>query len=89
MHVALAAAGELDDATQALATELTKLANLQGALASRQVIGRAEGVLMEREHITAHAAFDLLREASQHLNTKLREVAQQVVDTGEVPRPPW
>jgi hypothetical protein len=86
--VALAAAGELDNVTQALATEVEKLANLQGALASRQVIGRAEGILMERQRITAEQAFDLLREASQHLNTKLRDVARHVVETGEVPGSP-
>lgn len=86
--VALAAAGELEDATQALAVEVEKLENLHGALASRQVIGRAEGILMQRELITAEQAFDLLRRASQNLNTKLREVAQYVVDTGDVPHPP-
>ena len=60
----------------------------RAALASRQVIGRAEGILMHRERITCDQAFDLLREASQHLNTKLREVAQYVVDTGEIPGSP-
>jgi GAF domain-containing protein len=86
--VALAAAGEIEDATQALAVETARLENLHGALASRQVIGRAEGILMQRELITADQAFDLLRRASQHLNTKLREVAQFVVDTGDVPHAP-
>lgn len=85
--VALAAAGELESATQALALEVGRLQDLHGALASRQVIGRAEGILMHRERITADEAFDLLRRASQDLNTKLREVAQYVVDTGEVPHP--
>lgn len=83
--VALAAAVEVEDATRALAIETKRLENLHGALASRQVIGRAEGILMQRELITADQAFDLLRRASQHLNTKLREVAQHVVDTGDVP----
>lgn len=86
--VALAAAGELEDATEALAVETNRLANLHGALASRQVIGRAEGILMQRELISADQAFDLLRRASQHLNTKLQEVAQYVVDTGDVPHAP-
>jgi AmiR/NasT family two-component response regulator len=40
---------------------------------------------MEREHITSDQAFDMLRRASQHLNVKLRDVAQQLVDTGETP----
>lgn len=83
--LALAAAEELEDATQALGVEVKRLEDLHGALASRQVIGRAEGILMQRELITADQAFDLLRRASQDLNTKLREVAQYVVDTGDFP----
>jgi AmiR/NasT family two-component response regulator len=43
------------------------------------------GILMERERITAEQAFDVLRRASQHLNIKLREVAQNLVETGEDP----
>jgi GAF domain-containing protein len=86
--VALAAARDIEDANEALAVEIARLEDLHGALASRQVIGRAEGILMQRELITADQAFDLLRRASQHLNTKLREVAQYVVDTGDLPRDP-
>jgi GAF domain-containing protein len=59
--------------------------NLHAALSTREVIGQAEGILMERERITANEAFDILRRASQHLNLKLREVAQTLVDTGEAP----
>jgi len=62
---------------------------LQEALLSRDVIGQAKGVLMERLKITPEDAFDLLRRASQQLNVKLREVARDLVDTGEfhIPRP--
>jgi hypothetical protein len=66
--------------------ELRRAENLRQALVSRELIGQAQGILMERERITADQAFDILRRASQHLNTKLREVAQQLVETGE--RPP-
>jgi transcriptional regulator with GAF, ATPase, and Fis domain len=59
--------------------------NLHTALRTRELIGQAEGILMQRERITANEAFDILRRASQHLNRKLREVAQDVVDTGEGP----
>jgi AmiR/NasT family two-component response regulator len=38
---------------------------------------------MEREQITSEEAFDVLRRASQHL--KLREVARNLIDTGEDP----
>jgi hypothetical protein len=83
--VALGAAEALEDATVALNAEIKRLEDLRGALASREVIGQAEGILIERERITADQAFGVLRRASQHLNIKLREVAQHLVDTGEVP----
>ena len=66
-------------------TERGRAGNLQIALVSREIIGQAQGILMERERITAEQAFELLRRASQHLNLKLRDVAQGLVDTGLVP----
>ncbi len=59
--------------------------NLQQAMLYREVIGQAQGILMEREHITADQAFAILRRASQHLNEKLRDVARTLVETGQVP----
>jgi hypothetical protein len=59
---------------------------LQAALTTREMIGQAQGILMERERITADQAYDILRRASQHLNTKIRVVAQALVDTGESPQ---
>ncbi len=73
-------------AAQALAHEKDHVAHLDQALASRDVIGQAKGILMERERLSADQAFDLLRRASQHLNIKLRDVADRVAETGE--RPP-
>ena len=60
--------------------------NLQQAMLYREVIGQAQGILMEREHITADQAFAILRRASQHLNEKLRDVARTLVETGQVPQ---
>ena len=65
--------------------EERRAANLQAALATREMIGQAQGILMERERITPDQAFDILRRASQHLNIKLRDIAQNLVDTGERP----
>ena len=62
--------------------------DLHAALASRGIIGQAQGILMERERITADQAFAVLRHASQDLNVKLREIAQRLVETGERPEPP-
>jgi GAF domain-containing protein len=59
--------------------------NLNAALATREIIGQAQGILMERERVSSGQAFDVLRRASQHLNRKLRDVAQDLVDTGERP----
>ena len=59
--------------------------NLHQALATRELIGQAQGILMERERITPDQAFDILLRASQHLNVKLREVAQELIDTGTIP----
>lgn len=75
--------------TRALEVETKRLQNLHGALASRLVIGRAEGILMNREQlITGDQAFDLLSRASQQLNIKLREIAQYVAGTGDIPSLP-
>lgn len=52
---------------------------LQEAISSRSVIDQAKGVLMARQGIDEHAAFELLKRDSQHRNIKLREIAAQVV----------
>jgi GAF domain-containing protein len=59
--------------------------NLRQALENRDVIGQAKGVLMAQQRITADAAFDRLRRASQTLNRKLADIAAHVVRTGELP----
>jgi hypothetical protein len=65
--------------------EARRTHNLNVALGTREIIGQAEGILMERERITGDQAFDILRRASQKLNIKLREVAQFLIETGESP----
>ena len=59
-----------------------KLNHLGFALASRDVIGQAKGVLMERYKITSDQAFALLAKASQDTNRKLHEVAEYLTHTG-------
>jgi hypothetical protein len=51
----------------------------RSALASRDLIGQAKGILMERFSIDAVAAFDLLTRFSQQSNTPLAEVARRLV----------
>jgi GAF domain-containing protein len=56
---------------------------LQSALTSRDVIGQAKGMIMERYHVDAIRAFDILRELSQTANVKLADIAKQVIETRE------
>jgi AmiR/NasT family two-component response regulator len=51
------------------------------ALASRDVIGQAKGIIIERYRVDAVQAFELLKQLSQNTNTKLVEIAQQIIDT--------
>jgi GAF domain-containing protein len=54
---------------------------LREALRSREMIGQAKGILMEREGCSADEAFDVLRRASQNSNKKLRDIAKEVVSS--------
>ncbi|WP_163895794.1 ANTAR domain-containing protein [Mycolicibacterium hippocampi] len=53
----------------------------ESALASRDLIGQAKGMIMERFKVDANHAFDLLAKLSQDGNTPLRVVAQKIVDS--------
>lgn len=50
----------------------------RSALASRDVIGQAKGMLMERFGVDAAQAFDLLKRLSQDTNTSLHQIAQRL-----------
>ena len=54
---------------------------LQSALSSRDRIGQAKGIIMERFKIDDVRAFAMLRQLSQETNTKLVDVAQRVIST--------
>jgi GAF domain-containing protein len=55
------------------------------AIISRLVIGRAEGILMERLDMTADQAFDYLRRISSTTNRKLVAVASDIARTRTLP----
>ena len=61
--------------------------HLLTALDSRDLIGQAKGILMERYKLTAVQAFQLLTTASQHRNLKLREVAEELTSSGQLQGP--
>jgi GAF domain-containing protein len=54
---------------------------LESALSTRDRIGQAKGIIMERFGVDDVAAFEMLRRLSQDSNTRLIDVAQRVIDT--------
>lgn len=71
-------------AAVALKAAITE-AGLTAALATRDLIGQAKGVIMAGERCTAERAFTRLRDVSQRCNRPLRDVAQDVVTLGTLP----
>ncbi|HST64259.1 MAG TPA: GAF and ANTAR domain-containing protein [Mycobacteriales bacterium] len=67
------------------ARERAQISGLEQAVASNRAIGMAIGILMAIRHVGQDEAFDLLRTVSQRTNRKLREIADDVVHTGQLP----
>jgi GAF domain-containing protein len=55
---------------------------MRTAMGTRELIGQAQGILMERFRITADAAFQVLVRASSHTNRKVADIAEELVSTG-------
>jgi GAF domain-containing protein len=55
--------------------------NMRLAMESRAVIEQAKGVLMAQRRVNAEQAFEILREASQRYNRKLRDIAFGIVES--------
>lgn len=58
---------------------------LTTAMASRHLIGVAQGILMQRYDLGLEQAFEVLRRYSSHENLKLRDLARTVVELGDLP----
>lgn len=71
-------------AALALATSL-QVSGLNVALDSRKLIGQAQGILMERHRLDEAKAFAVLERYSQDHNLKLRQVAEHLVASRELP----
>jgi GAF domain-containing protein len=65
--------------THLLRTTQTLAAQLQQALDSRIIIEQAKGILAERHRVTPPAAFAVLRAHARKTNSKLRDLANDVV----------
>lgn len=55
--------------------------DFHSALASRDIIGQAKGMIMERFNIDATAAFELLVKLSQDSNVTVAQISRQLADT--------
>jgi len=73
-------AGVAFDNVQLFNDSRSLVEQLRTALATRTVIGQAQGVLMHRYGITSSVAFDVLKRASQDTNVKLRQLSNDLVD---------
>lgn len=54
---------------------------LQSALSTRDRIGQAKGIIMERYGVDDVRAFEMLRQLSQDSNTRLTDIATRVIET--------
>ena len=59
--------------------------HLRTAVDTRDLIGQAKGILMERRRLTADAAYTELVRISTTTNTKLRDLCAYLCATGELP----
>jgi transcriptional regulator with GAF, ATPase, and Fis domain len=64
-------------------------ATLTHTIETRELIGQAQGILMERQKITSDRAFAVLIHVSQQKNMKLRDVAEQLVQSGALRDGAW
>ncbi|MFE1857036.1 GAF and ANTAR domain-containing protein [Streptomyces anandii] len=79
--------GRLFTAHVSLALEsATVREQLTEAMRTRDLIGQATGILMERMNIDAAESFDSLVRASQRENVKLRDLARRIVDANNATR---
>lgn len=59
--------------------------SLRAGYETRQEIGAAVGMLMERHHLSSDQAFEMLKVTSTRTNVKLRDIAAEVTRTGQPP----
>ena len=60
-------------------------AQLRTAMGTRDLIGQAKGILMERHKITADQAFVVLTRVSKNTNRRLTDVSEELTSSGTLP----
>ena len=73
---------------QRLAEAENSIKQLQTALTTARRIGAAVGIIMARLAVSEEEAFQTLVRASQNSHRKLRDIAEDVIYTGQLPEPP-
>lgn len=58
---------------------------LMQAMETRSIVGQAQGILMQRFKIGSATAFALLRRYSMDTNTRVRDLAEYVIETRDLP----
>ncbi|WP_132193868.1 MULTISPECIES: GAF and ANTAR domain-containing protein [Kribbella] len=58
---------------------------LAQAIDARKLVGQAMGILMERYDLDSDRSFEVLKRYSQQTNRKLRDVAQELINTRRLP----
>jgi AmiR/NasT family two-component response regulator len=71
--------------TDELARAQDRIRHLETALETNRHIAMAIGIVMARYGLPEPEAFDVLRRTSQRVHRKLRDLAEEIVYTGEVP----
>lgn len=60
--------------------------HFRSALSSRDAIGQAKGMIMERYRVDADAAFAMLTKMSQNSNTRIVDIARELIAMDQTPR---
>ncbi|MEW2248840.1 ANTAR domain-containing protein [Streptomyces sp. NPDC058733] len=68
-----------EDQVSRIAALQEEVEQLKQAVVSHAVVDQAIGVVIARGRLPPETAWDVLKEVSQHTNTKLREVAEHIV----------
>lgn len=63
-----------------------RVRELEAALETRAVVGRAQGIIMERYEMGADEAMSVLRRIADRTGNQVSEIAAHLVDTRRIPR---
>ena len=79
----IAHAGAVVDNAAVYRDSTQLITQLRAALGTRSLVGRAQGLLMRHYGCDSELSFATLKRASQHTNTKLRDIAARLVTAHE------